>query len=130
MRDSFEEKDVDKDVDYDNEPVHTKRYETKDVADVITKDLDFFVNAESLNLFKRFNLSTDFLNNHPSTWDTDEHYVAALNCITNLKVVNDCAERMVKLMKDFNGELTKDEEQLQYILQIVQKHRQDYGTIK
>ena len=44
-------------------------------------------------------------------------------------VVNDNAERGVALIKSFNTHLTKNEEQLQYILQIVEKHREIFPNI-
>ena len=35
-------------------------------------------------------------------------------------VVNDYAERAVKLIQEYNGMQTKDEDQLQFILQVVE----------
>ena len=40
-----------------------------------------------------------------------------------LKVVNDCAERGVALIQSYNGALTNDETQKQYLLQLVSRHR-------
>jgi len=42
------------------------------------------------------------------------------------RVVNDQAERGVALIEEFTGHLTKDEEQLQFLLQVVQEHRRAY----
>ena len=39
----------------------------------------------------------------------------------NMKVTNDLAERGVKLMEEYNKILTNDEQQKQYLLQIVKK---------
>ena len=41
----------------------------------------------------------------------------------NMKVTNDLAERGVKLMEEYNKILTNDEQQKQYLLQIVKKFR-------
>ena len=41
------------------------------------------------------------------------------------RVVNDQAEREVALIEEFSGHLTKDE-QLQFLLQVVQEHRCAY----
>ncbi|KAG0725682.1 hypothetical protein GWK47_038130 [Chionoecetes opilio] len=41
-------------------------------------------------------------------------------------VVNDHAERGVALIQEFNGSLTKDEEQLQFLLQVVADHRKAF----
>ena len=44
----------------------------------------------------------------------------------NLKVVNDTAERGVKLIQDYNSIITNDEDQKQYLLQVVQQHRRNF----
>ena len=41
-----------------------------------------------------------------------------------LKVVNDTAERGVALIQEFNADLTRNEEQKQYLLQVVAGHRE------
>ena len=43
--------------------------------------------------------------------------------MNGFKVVNDTAERGVKLIQDFNSYLTKDEEQRQFLLQVVSECR-------
>ena len=68
----------------------------------------------------------NFLQNHPSTWEQDDSYLAARSQLQKLKVVNDAAERGVALIQSFNGILTNQEEQKQYLLQIVEKHRTEY----
>lgn len=40
-----------------------------------------------------------------------------------LAVVNDVAERAVKLVSDLNNSVTKDPEQHEYLLQVVEHHR-------
>ena len=52
-----------------------------------------------------------------------EDYITAKKTILNLKVANDNAERGVALIETYNCLLTKDEEQKQYLLQVVQNHR-------
>ena len=47
----------------------------------------------------------------------------------SLKVVNDVAEQGVKLITDYNNLLTKDEEQKQYVLQVVHKCRKLYPDV-
>ena len=45
--------------------------------------------------------------------------------VHDLKVVNDTAQRGVALIQAYcSGSLTRDEEQLQYLLQVVAAHRQ------
>ena len=43
---------------------------------------------------------------------------------------NDVAERDVKLMQDFIGSVTKDEQQLQDVMQLVENHRKQVGSFK
>jgi hypothetical protein len=56
-------------------------------------------------------------------WATDAAYNEAAMFVHNCKVVNDMAERAVKLITDFAGTITKEEQQRQYLLQTVEKHR-------
>lgn len=46
----------------------------------------------------------------------------------NLTVVNDPAERGVKLIEDYNQLLTKDEEDLQFLLQVVSEYRKKFKS--
>ena len=46
--------------------------------------------------------------------------------VNNLKVVNDMAERGVKLIIDYSQFLTKDGQQKQYVLHVVSRCRQLY----
>ena len=54
----------------------------------------------------------------------------ALKIVENLRVVNDTAERGVKLIQDFNILLTKNEEQKQFVLQAVDECRRLYPDVK
>lgn len=45
-----------------------------------------------------------------------------------LSTVNDHAERGIALMQQFNLALTKDEEQRQYLLQVVESHRKEHPS--
>jgi len=40
-----------------------------------------------------------------------------------MKVVRDCAERGIALVEEYNSSLTKDEEQKQFLLRLVDLHR-------
>jgi hypothetical protein len=48
----------------------------------------------------------------------------------SLNVVNDTAERAVKLMEDFHGTLTKDDKKSELLLQCIQEHRRLYPDCK
>lgn len=85
-----------------------------EVHSLINKELDFF---------KQFNISTNFLNSDHDTWNEDADFIKGQRIVKSLRVVNDTAERGVKLINDFNASLTKDEEQKQYLLQVVAECR-------
>ena len=48
----------------------------------------------------------------------------------NICVANDTAERGVKLIQKFNGLLTSNEEQRQFLLQCVENHRKQFPDCK
>ena len=66
---------------------------------------------ETFKFFDRFNIKTDFLREHPNTWPQNNGFQEGLKIVKTLKVVNDRAERGVKLINDLNNLLTKDEDQ-------------------
>ena len=58
-----------------------------------------------------------------STWKERLDYNDACKTVHALKVVNDCAERAVRLATDFNEVLTKSDQQRQLLYQVVEHHR-------
>ena len=66
----------------------------------------------------------------PLTWCENENYKHGLRIAGNLRVVNGCSERGVKLISDYNNILTKKEDQKQYIVQILEDHRKRYPDCK
>ena len=91
-------------------------------------DLADFVSYKSKVLFSSFELQTEFFDLDPSIWDDNEEYQTASEFFQNLLVVNDAAERGVKFMKDYNRILTKDQEQVKFILQVVDSYRKKYQS--
>lgn len=85
-----------------------------------------FVSQKSRDLFEALKLRSEFLTVDPSEWDNRADYREALNVVESLKVVNDSAERAVALMQKFNSILTKNEDQKQYILQVVERHQDKF----
>jgi len=51
------------------------------------------------------------------------------NNSSTLKVMNDSAERAIALMQQHNSSLTKNEEQKQFLLCLVEKHRKQYPSL-
>ena len=73
--------------------------------------------------FDILELPKTFLERPVETWKDDQTFKVACNTVNALTVVNDGAERGVKLIQDFNEILTKDEGQKQFLLQVIQEHR-------
>jgi len=68
-------------------------------------------------------VDTAFLGADPDDWEREVSFREGLAVINKVKVVNDVAERAVALITEINQILTKDEEQKQYLLQVVAENR-------
>lgn len=91
-----------------------------------SKDISDFITQKSMILFENFGLSTSFLDLPVDQWEFDDGYQASLETVRSIKVVNDIAERAVALIDKYNDSLTCDEEQKQFLLQVVAEHRKKY----
>lgn len=92
---------------------------SEEVSNFVNNELPTsLLSAKSMMMFKRFGLSTNFLKIDPSEWNTQNDYIQGQQIIRSLKVVNDTAERGVKLMEEFNEKITKDEDQKQFLLKV------------
>ena len=88
-----------------------------------------FVKPHSWDFFTILKVSADWL-----TWPLDkgeesEDYRKARQFVTTVKVVNDAAERGIKLASDYVQSLTKDSEVRQKIFQTVEWHRREKADI-
>ena len=54
-------------------------------------------------------------------------YRSSLEIVRSVRVVNDLAERGVALIQQFNSSITRNEEQKQFLLQIVENHRKEFS---
>ena len=89
-----------------------------------------FVTTNTMNFCRCLDITTYFLQADPDMWNSRNDYKRALEIMRNLKVVNDTAERGVALIEEYNSLLTNDEEQKQYLLQVVQDHRHRFSNAK
>ena len=80
------------------------------------------IGPKSWVMFSAFE-STDWLLKPVRAWESDSGYTDMHKRIRNLKIVNDIAERGVKLVSDYSGSITTDEEQKQALYQVVEQHR-------
>ncbi|KYM96054.1 hypothetical protein ALC62_13305 [Cyphomyrmex costatus] len=90
----------------------------------LDKNLDDFVSSKTRTFFGKFGITTDFLDTHPSTWESRTDFRQGCEIVKHIKVTNDVVERAVALAENYNTALTKDERHRQDIYQIVSKHRQ------
>ena len=59
-----------------------------------------------------------------------KHTKKDLTRIKGLQVINDCAKCGAAFISQYNEVLTKNEEQRQYLLNIVQQHREKFKSAK
>jgi hypothetical protein len=101
-----------------------KRITVKDSdLDSTNLKLSKFVTKQTIGFFKILGIRCDFLRTDPAVWCGQNDYKIARSIVENLRVVNDVAERGVALIQKFNESVTKNEEQMQYLLQVVVEHR-------
>lgn len=117
-----------------NLPEESKQEESEDISkklvirhgnveNFVTRDnstiLKELFSKNTKKLLNRFQIPTNFLKSDPSTWNNIEEYRKGKEIVENLKIVNDCAERGIKLVQDYHGKITKDENQRQYLYKVI-----------
>ena len=88
------------------------------------------VGPESYLLFETLAISTDWLSEPVLSWPAMEDFQVADTYVKSLKVVNDIAERGVKMMSDYANKITTDNNQRQHLLQAVEYHRHRFTSFK
>lgn len=86
-----------------------------------SKTIDYFISNKTAMFFKRFKISTEFMDSDPSFWSQCPSYNEGLEVVKKMLVVNDVSERKAKLMQEFNEILANDEEQKQFLLLTVKQ---------
>lgn len=97
-----------------------------DIKNLQTKEIDYFVNCNTLDFFKRFDINTRFLELDVQTWHENDDYLKGLEIAKKIKVVNDVAERVVQLTQEYINILAKDENQKQYLLQVIKEYKNEF----
>ena len=103
---------------------------TLDISLISVKKLEDFVTSNTLRFFAIIGLPRNFLDEDIEKWEQNEEFIAAKTKVNNMKVVNDVAERGVALMEEYNNLITNDEQQKQYVLQVVSAYRKTYPDRK
>ena len=92
-----------------------------DLKLVQEKSLPHFVTSNTMKLFSALDITTE---TPPSSWHMQNDFLKASDRIKSLS--NDYAEHGVALVQNFSGRLTPDEEQLQFLLQVVAEHQKEF----
>ena len=93
-----------------------------DMNDLPQQNLSELFGRESWQFFTILGIDTEFLFSPVSSWSSMESFRQAKDVVQALHVVNDAAERGVKLCHDFILS-SKKEQKLQGILQVVENSR-------
>ena len=80
----------------------------------------------SLFLFDQLGFGKDWLYMPPTAWEINDNFQKMRSWVRNLKVTNDCAERGIKLITEYAKSLTKDSEDRENLLQVVELHRKQF----
>lgn len=86
-------------------------------------NLSQLTNKRSKYILNDLKISTSFFSLPPEYWSTNADYIAGKQIVLNLKVINDTAERGIKLFDEYNKVLTNNEEEKQLVLQIIEANR-------
>lgn len=105
---------------------YNKKFPPKKIKDLLSEEIEYFISMDSLNFFDRFKLGKDFLKFDPSSWPSNECYLKNKQIVNCFRVVNDVSERAVKLATDYNNKLTENEEQKQFLLQVVANYKRSH----
>ena len=87
-----------------------------------TTKLSDRINEDSWFVIYTLNLNVEFLSENVCTWPENEDFLNSKSKVNKLNVVNDCAERAVKMTNDFACS-SKDEKHFQNVLQVVESDR-------
>ena len=94
-----------------------------------TTKLSDLINEDSWFVIHTLNLNVDFLCENVCTWSKNEDFLNSKSKVDKLNVVNDCAERAVKMTNDFVGS-SKEEDQFQNVLQVVESDRKKKPNLR
>lgn len=85
-----------------------------------------YVTSATQSFFEILGLDASFLTLGPRRWPNTKGYTLNASGVKELHTVKEFAERGIAQMHDFNLPLTKDEEQRQFLFQVVEKHKRNY----
>ena len=89
-----------------------------------------FVTKNTRRFFTKIKMDEKFLTKNPGSWNNQPSYLMAKKLAQKIQVINDTAEHGVALMQEYNRLVTHDEDQLQFLMQIVTEHRRAFPDSK
>ncbi|KAI8442258.1 hypothetical protein MSG28_005828 [Choristoneura fumiferana] len=87
-----------------------------------------FASKRTSQALSLLGIKDSFLKLPVEVWHDNFEYIQGKKRVKNLRVVNDTAERGVKLFEEYNKLLTKNEEEKQIILHVVEHNRKIVST--
>ena len=112
-----------KTVDRDEDPAKRIKIDSKRL---LRRDLHHFTMKDAMLFFEMLNLKTDFLELPIDQWHIDASFRESPAIVQALSVVNNYDDRGVSLVEEYSGRITKDEEQLQFLFQLVADHKKNF----
>jgi len=87
------------------------------------KELHELVAASSTSALRCLGVDVKLLTMNPAGWTDSPLFDKAKSVVDSIKVVNDSAERSVALMSSYNESITKNETEMQRLVQVVEDNR-------
>ena len=84
--------------------------------------LDSSIGEKSWLLFEKLQADGAWLVQRVEEWESNDEYVRMKNCVQDIKVVNDLAERCIKNIQEY-ADLAKDSKYQEDILLVASDHR-------
>ena len=81
-------------------------------------------------VFRVYDIKHDWLKADATEWEKSTGFLKEKQIFEYLKVTNDCAERNIKLITDYGGNVVKDRDQRASLLQSVEHHRKQLSTFE
>ena len=110
--------------------IHVFHLDISDKTSIANKTVADFITSASRRIFEAFDVNLNFLDKDPTEWEDDPTFQSSLKLASGIAVINDFAECGVALIQDYNQVLTKDEQQRQFLLQVVEWHRRHFPNAK
>ena len=93
-----------------------------------SKSLVNYIGPRSTTLFSILGISHKFLGD--PDWRQYPEYIKIEMALKNLTPINESCERALALATKFNGHITRDEEQYQNLVLVVEAHRKKFSIMK